>query len=327
MNRRRLAISSSVALSFWVLTLPVALAQVNPSEATSAQQSNVAKASALFDEAKARWEKKDFAAACKLFFDSEKLDHSMSASYYVARCHEHFGRVASAWGGYVRLADEARRLEKKPQESEARSRVEGVKPRLPYLTLVVSNEMSETAGLALWQDGERVPREVWSNPVPADPGEHVIVVQAPGKMAWSGRVVLVEGKRSTLAIPDLEDAPLSSRETAAVALGALGLAAAATGTVFGLKADATWSDALDVCGDPADHCDPTSFDRASSLEDDARTQAAVATVGLAAGGVALAVATYLWLVDSDNESPSGDAVAIAPAVNEGRWGLELVGRF
>lgn len=61
-----------------------------------------AAAEALFKAARALVEKGDYAAGCPKFEASLALNPSASTMLNIALCHEHDGKIASAWEAYNR---------------------------------------------------------------------------------------------------------------------------------------------------------------------------------------------------------------------------------
>ena len=95
-----------------------------------------ASAEALFREGRARAEAGDWAKACPLFVESNRLDFALGTSMNLAACEEHIGKVASAWEGYRELLealppDDDRR----PFVAESVARLERTVPRLTVLLL------------------------------------------------------------------------------------------------------------------------------------------------------------------------------------------------
>src|SRR3954468_15943585 len=70
--------------------------------AAPAQQTDPAAAESLFKTARALLDKGDWAAACPKFEASLALNPSASTAINIARCHEHDGKLATAWEDYNR---------------------------------------------------------------------------------------------------------------------------------------------------------------------------------------------------------------------------------
>jgi hypothetical protein len=103
---------------------------------------------------------------------------------------------------------------------------------------------------------------------------------------------------------------------AAVALGALGVAAGGTGIAFGVQANRLESQSDNLC--PTLRCDPTATD----LNRRARTDGLVANVGMIGGGALVVGAIALWIV---GDTRPHDGVSIVPSV--GPSGIGLAGAY
>jgi hypothetical protein len=119
------------------------------------------------------------------------------------------------------------------------------------------------------------------------------------------------------------DKGLDGVEVTALAFGAAGLVGIGLGIGFGLSANAekdTWG--------PDCNGNQCSSQRAVDSAESAARSASIATVSFAAGGGLLAVATVLWLIDTDGEQSSATAtLRVAPALGESSLGGMLSGSF
>lgn len=98
----------------------------------------------------------------------------------------------------------------------------------------------------------------------------------------------------------------------ALASGAVGIAALATGAVFGLQASSKWDDAKSMCANGTTACTP----EAVTLGDDAQSRANLATATFAVGVAATGAAVALWLFSSPSERASSTATGPGRASNE-----------
>jgi hypothetical protein len=170
-------------------------------------------------------------------------------------------------------------------------------------------------------DGLGVPRDKWTMPVPLDPGEHPIVVSAPGKKKASLTVTIATTPGvQEIKVGALEDTPAGashvpvaqrpeeealasapesapSRWPASVAAG-LAIAGLGVGTVWGVVAISKKNQADPFC--PDKQCVP----QGRALINDAQSAALVSTVGFGVGVAGAAVAVWMWL-----HPPGGDATA------------------
>lgn len=185
-------------------------------------------------------------------------------------------------------------------------------------------------GAVLWVDG------VYSGELPSgsvwlDPGEHHLLIEAPGHAPARRSVTLLPGDRQLLAVPlkaapsaptparAVERAPSSARTPLWISLGAAG---ASGGLALAFSMLARSADAKlerELRRYPAD---PAQVGAARSR---LRTLSAVSDVSLGAGAVAASVSLYLALRGSPAAPATGEArsVRIAPL----GLGLALRGSF
>jgi tetratricopeptide (TPR) repeat protein len=120
-----------------------------------------------------------------------------------------------------------------------------------------------------------------------------------------------------------EDAGLRPLQTAALALGSMGLAGIGIGVGFGLAAQAhsdEWRRDCDgnVCTSPA------GIEAAEAAE----RQATIATVGFAAGGGLLVLGTALWLLDpGDEPRREASGLRVVPLLQGSYAGARVSGSF
>src|SRR5688572_14952271 len=108
-NPKRLSVALALALTT-LCAAPPALAQTARDPAA---------AEALFNTAKELLKAGDWANACAKFRASMELDPAVGTQIKIAKCHEHDGKLATAWYAYQR----ARQLNReKVDQSEARRR-------------------------------------------------------------------------------------------------------------------------------------------------------------------------------------------------------------
>jgi hypothetical protein len=313
-----------------LLRAPVAWAGEPPARDDRAQ------ADAEFAEAKVLMDAGQVAMACVKFARSELLDPRLGRLLNLAFCHEQEGKTASAWREYndaMALAEQKGQAER---EDFARDRASAVAKKLAF----VHFDIPENAA-TVRVDGAVLAREAWSAPMPFDPGEHTIVLTAPGKKPRNA--ILMVGNTPGMqlfALAPLEDevapaapnpavdspvSPVASPppvERIAVAPAARTsanlvpayVATAATGVslafgaVFGIDAIAKKNEADRLC--PGKACIDSS---GSQRVADARSAATVSTVGFAVAGVGAVVAVWLFLRAGDAGEPRARVVPIASA--------------
>src|SRR5688572_24536755 len=70
------------------------------SRAAAQPTDSVAAAEQIFEQARAAFDRGDYATACPLFEASQKLDPALGTLLNMATCYEKAGQLASAWGRY-----------------------------------------------------------------------------------------------------------------------------------------------------------------------------------------------------------------------------------
>jgi hypothetical protein len=189
----------------------------------------------------------------------------------------------------------------------------------------------------------------------------VIEVSAPGKKTWSEKIDVPAAPRTvSLGVPELEDAPLpapppsitsagnnppppveadvgprsggsNGQLIAGYVVGGLGVAAVATGIVFGLQSRADNADAEKLC--PTQNPDGTyscpngdeELARHDALVEDAKREQTIGWVSAGIGAAALTTAVIL-IVTADS-GPSDSAFSVAPILTGDVRGAALSGHF
>jgi tetratricopeptide (TPR) repeat protein len=305
-----------------------------------ADQRDPAAAQALFDEARTLMKSKRFEEACPKLTESQRLDPGIGTEFRLADCYEQQGKIASAWAGFLDVASVAAASGQADREKAARARAAHLESRLPKLTIVVP-PANRAPGLEIKRDGAAIGEAQWGSAVPVDPGDYQIVVGAPGKREFTGQVSVREGAPATFNVPLLESVPASEAATPVpviapvaaaippaapapttpepkdtpstgssgpgvlvITVGAVGIVGVALGTTFGLMASSKYDESKKHCRDSNENlCDQQGID----LRDKAFTFGNVATASFIVGGVALASAATLWIVNSGSESSAPHA--------------------
>jgi hypothetical protein len=134
-------------------------------------------------------------------------DPGLATQFHRAERLQQAGRTASAWSLFREVESQARDLHQTARERMARDRAAALEPFLSKL-VIVPRDAAGTPALTVERDGVDVGRERWGEPVPIDPGSHVVEAGAPSKLGWKTRVeVVTDGKIVTLDIPPLADLP------------------------------------------------------------------------------------------------------------------------
>ena len=160
-----------------------------------------AAADALFKSARALVEKGDWAAGCPKFEASLALNPSASTALNIAKCHEHDGKIATAWEDYrsalVLNRETKGAARQRELEAIAKEGVSALEARLPRLRIVIQ---SPPAGLKVLRDNTEILAAALGEALPLDPGRHEVQASAPGYQAETRSVTAEEGKTTTLEI-------------------------------------------------------------------------------------------------------------------------------
>jgi len=318
-----------------------------PSPARTAEPRDPVAAQAAYEAGIKLMGAGDFSSACPKLEESDRLDPAMGTKFFLATCYEQAGRLASAWSLFLTVADQARLAGNQKREDTARERAAALVQRLPKLTIVVPEAVASYPDLTVERDGTAVGKALFGTEIPIDIGEHAVRAVASGKRAWQSTVrVDSPGQKVAVTIPTLEDAPKEPKEpqrapkspdttplslaakqrrTAALAVGGVGLAGIAVGSVFGAMASSAWSDAEAKCKSGFDSCAPGAKDaqeRASSF-------ATASTLGFIAGGALIAGAAIVWLSSPPRTTDKKKAarVHITPILGQRAMGGIIEGVF
>jgi hypothetical protein len=304
------------------------------SVARAASPEDQAAAQALFDDAKELVRSGRAAEACPKFEESQRLDPGLGTQVNLADCYERIGRTASAWTIYVEVAPAARRQGQDARADHAEARAAALKPLLSRLTIIVPPE-HRVPGITVKRDTTLVREAQWSMAIPVDPGQHTIIVEAPGKEPWQTHLDVPPQSESTVTVPILKDAPPETSRTThdaspsdpnagraqrigGIALASAGVAGVGLGAFFGLRAVSKKDDA----GCDGNVC-PDAESRA--LYEDAQSAGNVSTIGFIAGGLALAGGAVLYFTAPRASSEKG--VEAGALLSPGLIGVRAGGRF
>ena len=277
--------------------LLLASVQLLGATARAQERGDPAAADELFREGRAASEQRDYLSACAKFRESNRLDPAVGTLFNIADCEDKLGRLATAWTLFQEVAqrlpvDDDRRV-------IARKRAQTLESRLPKLSVHLAP--SGRADVTVRRDGVVLGTASLDTPLPVNPGEHVVVVEAPGIEPTQFRASVGEGEQAQITV-SLGDAASASgakgrppagashaNRAAADVLGGVGLAGLVTGLVAGVLVLNRKGTVHDNCRDHV--CNQTGKDAAES----GKTLGVVSTVGFIAGALGLGTATYLFV--------------------------------
>jgi hypothetical protein len=247
-------------------------------------------AEALFRTGRERAAAGDWASACPMFVESNRLEFALGTTMNLAACEEHVGKLASAWQRYRELLDSlSPGDERRPFVAESVDRLGRAVPKLTVLLAASSIDVATVT-----RDGIDLGAASIGADFPVDPGEHAIVVAAPGRMTRRYVVTLAAAQRLTL-YADMGEPTLqpggprrSGAWTAGWIVGGVGVGAMAVGSVLGGLAlsERSASDGLCAMGVCRNQQGLDEYNGAKSA-------ALGSDVALAVGAVSLALGAYL----------------------------------
>ncbi|HWZ89700.1 MAG TPA: hypothetical protein VNW92_12640 [Polyangiaceae bacterium] len=349
------------------LVLVVAAATSVLSSARSARADDapgtdsVAKASALFADARKLVQDGNYAQACPKFEESLRLHFGIGAQFNLADCWEHIGRSASARTQFLGAAASAHAAAQAEREQVAKARADALEARLIRLLIDVRATDKE---LSVRRNHITVGREEWGTATPIDPGIYLIEASAPGKKHWSANVTVpsTASEAVSVVVPPLEElgekcepkpesptegalanphveptttpppplvepAPRSARRIAyTLSLAGLGVASVGLGTVLAIEYKSKNDDAKVICPSGMG-CTASEIDSHSALVSDAKSFRTWSFVGFGVGGAALVGAAVLYFAPSSSSQRASNFVASPFMTADGSWGAVATGRF
>ncbi len=321
----------------WLASLCIAsCVALTPSLAAAAGQDRAGARSAA-EEGTRAFDEGRYEEAVRFFEKAESLYHAPPHLLLLARAHEAQGHLVAAQEAYMAIVNENLPANASKAfvnaQNEARTELQSLKARVPKLTISLPEEYPE---LAITLDGQPLDLALLGVPKPVDPGAHVVVVSARGKVSAERRLNVAEGARESLTVT-LENAPSdgavdaapqsesansaavqasqlepnegSSRTTLGYALLGGGVLFVGVGSYFGIAAKGQRDDALDddaLCG--GDTCTKNGREEI----DAATLKAHIATGGFALGAAALGVGAYLLLTGKENTNEVGFVPVLSP---------------
>ncbi len=272
--------------------LLIALLTMSPLSAR-AQGTDAAAAETLFQRGRDAMAQGDLDEACQYFDESFALDPAVGTVLNLATCEEKRGHLAASWERWHQALDLME--EDDDRVPFARAQLDSLESRIAHLRIVV--EEGTTSDLIIERDGVTLGTASLGLSLPADPGEHVIVVKSKHHEPKTYTISLEVGQSEELVV---SPGPPLSNNTRSQGGGArrahlaggiaglsLGVAGVATAVVTGALLPQQRQKVLNRC--PGGYCDPAGAQELSRV----RTLLAVNMIGWIAGGVGLATGGVL----------------------------------
>lgn len=321
-------------------SLAVSVVFAGPS-ARASDESREKAAQEFFVQAMRLMQAKKYADACEKFARSQELDPGMGTQFRLAECYEKLGRLATAYEQYLSVADAAQEAGKKDRETVARKRAEALEPRVARLTIVISPNLLEVPGLEVVRDGTVLSKEQWGTPSYIDPGDHLVVIKATGRVPLESKLWAEGAARLVVNITSLEKpppvaAPPRSKTPAIFMAAGGGLGVLLGATFLGIRAAkiSEAEDLRDTIKGAGGHCRvdraPQFADQCASLSGATSTGDALGTASifsfvLGAGALGAAGVYLLW--PDPKAQQTGKNVFVVPTVTPNYSGLTVMGSF
>ena len=236
--------------------------------------------------------------------------------------------------------------------TDCAKRLDELESAQPTIVLEVKDGSGhDVAAVTVLVDGQPLVARLDGTALPIDPGSHEFTFAVAGQRSVVQTYLISEGQRgrhetillgslpprttpdeppSSLPQAGVEEATgregggMATQRVLALAAGGVGVAGVVVGSIFGLIASSTWSQAQSDCGAACRANAP-----ARSEESDARTAATVSTVGFVAGGIGLAAGAVLWFTapPATSRAASSARVRLAPSLGPAAGGVLVRGEF
>ncbi len=301
------------------ISIVIVLAAVR---AAAADIDNV-KAEALFNEAVALREHDPAQACVKFELSLAANPQAIGTLLNVALCDEATGRIASAVTKLKEVADRAREQGNGDYVHVAEDRLAVLTPDVPYLAITFAEPpLPETKVLV----DEHVVLLENLGKLAIDPGERVIVVTAPGRVAFRKTLMFVKHTNQQLEIPALTRSVIkSSRRTIGKITLIAGVATTGTGIALALVARSRYNEPFDsgACDRETRVCTGDGGSKVQAALTLGNVGTAVTIVGIGA----TVVGAYLWLRTPAGSSERRGKVSVLPHVDRDGAGVVAIGRF
>jgi hypothetical protein len=144
-------------------------------------QSDTAIAEQLFRDGRQLMESGQVDQACEKFSSSQRLAPAIGTQLNLGLCREKQGRTATAWSLF---ADVEAAAQRNGDAARARIAHDHETALAAQLKKVVIEVPQPPQGMVVELDGSALPPGALGTEIPVDPGDHRLVVTAPGKKRW-----------------------------------------------------------------------------------------------------------------------------------------------
>ncbi|NUQ76201.1 MAG: hypothetical protein HUU21_21895, partial [Polyangiaceae bacterium] len=177
------------------LTLVAALLLVAAPAAADLSPKEEAKRTQLFKEGKSFFEDGKWKEAAEKFRAVVEMRSAPKALIALAAAEEKLGHLGEAKRLYDRAREEAMAAKLPRDQEEAALRLRELLPRVPRIAVKVPSGVSD---VVITIDGK--PAEFQFGNADVDPGEHTVMVTAPGVKDFREVVTVAEGERKEVQV-------------------------------------------------------------------------------------------------------------------------------
>lgn len=277
-----------------------------PGEEGSNRQALEAEGRRLYQEALALAEAGRWSEARQRFRRVVEIRATPKALTALAYAELHLDNLLRARSLYTRARDDARAA---GNEDDARNAADGiarVEQRIPRLILALPDDVSPHE-VRVGVDRRSVPLR--GGVVEVDPGDHELIVSAPGRLPYRTRVTAAPGARVDVRVLFPNDpgaSPSGPKDTAIeadpasdgpspigpIVLGSAGLITTTVGALMWIGGNSDYQAVIDACGETGAKC-PDSLDANEARANDAIEKIRNGQI-VAGTGAALMVGAGIW---------------------------------
>lgn len=332
----------------------LALAATLPAAPARAQSdAEIALARKWFREGEQAEKSKDYATALEKFEKALAIKTTPQLLLRVGSMQERLGKLVEAMVSYDRALEAANNAALNDVAAVAKDQSDALRPRLPTIVVQPAKPYD---GLAVSLDGTALSAATLGSKLPVNPGDHKLVITAPGHRALAKSFSIAEKESKPLpfelevdssaaAVDATADSSPATSEPPPDAAGGhapghpsklpgillVGGGVAALGVGVALFAVAASKDSAidDDCGG-ADrlHCPASMKDDITSRVGTVNTLQTTSFIVGGLGLVGAGIGTYLLLRSPKKAQPSAAFVTVTPTADpRGSLGLFAQGRF
>jgi hypothetical protein len=228
------------------------------------------------------------------------------------------GNLLKARTLYRRALDDARAGALEDDVRAAQAGMEHVQKRIPKLELVLPDEVAAHE-VRVAVDRKRVLFR--AGVVEVDPGEHVVVVAALGRVPFRAQVTIAESEHQELRVAfreesgasqpaagdgveqEPESASSGSLPIGPIVLGGAGAITATVGAVLWIGGNSDYQAVVDECGGDGSSCPTDKRDTLEPRADDARSKITTGQTVVGVGAVLMVSAGIWWALSASGPTP------------------------